>query len=440
MKDRSKRSEKPADVTQEKHEGSAKSRSLLLVKIDEYRERKALKEADNDVIFSEKLGVNPYEEETALPPLRRGNIDTWFMFWALLLICFGAVMSFSASAVYAEQRYGSATHFLWRYLLFSALAIIITVPFILFARPWHWRIFGAGAYVVSVLLLIVVLFVGGGDGVQRWIAIGPITIQPSEIAKTAVIMVLALYMSKYERQITSTHKFGGNFRHGVLMPMVIIGTICVLIALEKHISGLMIVGIVGVIVMYLGGTRLRWLFMFLGIIAAAGIFLIAVSSYAQDRVNIWLHLDQVDPLGQAWQTLQGLYAIGSGGFFGVGIGGSRQKFGYVSQPQNDFIFTIVCEELGFIGAFALVLVFGLLIWRGIQIGRHAPDKFCALTVWGLTFKIALQVAMNIAVVTNSMPNTGIALPFFSSGGTALMLQIFEVGIILSISRFSAQKQ
>ncbi|MBE6556656.1 MAG: cell division protein FtsW, partial [Ruminococcaceae bacterium] len=173
---------------------------------------------------------------------------------------------------------------------------------------------------------------------------------------------------------------------------------------------------------------------------AAGIFLIAVSSYAQDRVNIWLHLDQVDPLGQAWQTLQGLYAIGSGGFFGVGIGGSRQKFGYVSQPQNDFIFTIVCEELGFIGAFALVLVFGLLIWRGIQIGRHAPDKFCALTVWGLTFKIALQVAMNIAVVTNSMPNTGIALPFFSSGGTALMLQIFEVGIILSISRFSAQKQ
>jgi len=440
VKDRSKRSEKPADVTQEKHEGSAKSRSLLLVKIDEYRERKALKEADNDVIFSEKLGVNPYEEETALPPLRRGNIDTWFMFWALLLICFGAVMSFSASAVYAEQRYGSATHFLWRYLLFSALAIIITVPFILFARPWHWRIFGAGAYVVSVLLLIVVLFVGGGDGVQRWIAIGPITIQPSEIAKTAVIMVLALYMSKYERQITSTHKFGGNFRHGVLMPMVIIGTICVLIALEKHISGLMIVGIVGVIVMYLGGTRLRWLFMFLGIIAAAGIFLIAVSSYAQDRVNIWLHLDQVDPLGQAWQTLQGLYAIGSGGFFGVGIGGSRQKFGYVSQPQNDFIFTIVCEELGFIGAFALVLVFGLLIWRGIQIGRHAPDKFCALTVWGLTFKIALQVAMNIAVVTNSMPNTGIALPFFSSGGTALMLQIFEVGIILSISRFSAQKQ
>ena len=144
--------------------------------------------------------------------------------------------------------------------------------------------------------------------------------------------------------------------------------------------------------------------------------------------------------GEAWQTLQGLYAIGSGGFFGLGLGSSRQKFGYVSQPQNDFIFTIICEELGFLGAGLLLLLFGLLIWRGIKIGQRAPDKFCALTVWGLTLKIALQVAMNIAVVTNSMPNTGVSLPFFSSGGSAIILQIFEIGIILSISRFSTQKQ
>ena len=202
----------------------------------------------------------------------------------------------------------------------------------------------------------------------------------------------------------------------------------------------MIVVILGVFVMYLGGTRLKYLGIFLGIILVAFVGLVAVSDYAQTRVDIWLNLDEADPLGAAWQTLQGMYAIGSGGFFGLGLGFSRQKFGYVSLPQNDFIFTIICEELGFVGAFLVILLFSLLIWRGIRIGQRAPDKFCALTVWGLTFKIALQVAMNIAVVTNMMPNTGISLPFFSTGGSSLILQVFEIGIILSISRFSTQKK
>ena len=222
--------------------------------------------------------------------------------------------------------------------------------------------------------------------------------------------------------------------------MLIIGIICGLVALERHISGLMIIGVLGVGVMFMGGTRIKWLAMFLGIIAVAGVGLILVSSYAQERVDIWLHIEEADPLGSAWQTLQGLYAIGSGGFFGLGLGSSRQKFGYVSQPQNDFIFTIICEELGFIGAFIVIGLFALLIWRGIKIGQRAPDRFCALVVWGLTLKIALQVAMNIAVVTNTMPNTGISLPFFSSGGTANMIQIFEIGIILSISRYSTVKK
>jgi cell division protein FtsW len=256
----------------------------------------------------------------------------------------------------------------------------------------------------------------------------------------AVVMVLALYMSKYESKITAKGKFRGSFKHGFLIPMGIIALICGLIALERHISGLMIVGILGVAVMFLGGTHPKYLFIFLGIIAVAAVGLIAVSDYAQTRVDIWINIDKADPLGSAWQTLQGLYAIGSGGFFGLGLGYSRQKFGYVSQPQNDFIFTIICEELGFVGAFLVVLLFSLLIWRGIRIGQRAPDKFCALVVWGLTFKIALQVAMNIAVVTNTMPNTGISLPFFSSGGTSLMLQIFEIGIILSISRYSSVKK
>ncbi|MBP3370136.1 MAG: cell division protein FtsW [Clostridia bacterium] len=415
-----------------------KKKNKLRVKINNALAKKEETAAYNDVIFYTPLKE---EEKDETAPLHKGSIDMWFLLWAMLLICFGAVMSYSASAVFAEQRYDSSMHFFIRYIAVTVAAAIVTTVFVIFARPWFWRVFGVGAYAVSVLLLIVVLFAGRtGGGAQRWIEIGPITIQPSEIAKMAVVMVLALYLSKHEKQVNSTHKFGGNFKHGFFVPMIIIGILCGLIALQPHLSGLMIVGMIGVAVMYLGGTRLKWLLTFLGIILVAGIVFISFFGYTMERINIWWNIDEVDPLGEAWQTLQGLYAIGSGGFFGLGLGSSRQKYGYVSQPQNDFIFTIICEELGFIGAFALMFLFGLLIWRGIKIGQNAPDKFCALTVWGLTFKIALQVLMNIAVVTNSMPNTGVSLPFISSGGSSLMLQIFEIGIILSISRFSTQKK
>ena len=200
------------------------------------------------------------------------------------------------------------------------------------------------------------------------------------------------------------------------------------------------IGMIGIAVMFMGGTRTKWIFLIIGAIAAAGCLLILVSSYAQDRVNTWLHIEQVDPLGSAWQTLQGLYAIGSGGIFGVGLGNSRQKYGYVSQPQNDFVFTIICEELGFFGAALVIILFALLVIRGFKIAAKAPDKFTSLMVFGLVFKVALQVILNIAVVTNSMPNTGISLPFFSSGGTSLALQVFEMGIVLSVSRFSTNKK
>ena len=216
--------------------------------------------------------------------------------------------------------------------------------------------------------------------------------------------------------------------------------ICGLVMLEKHLSGLIILGVLGIVTMYLGGTKLKW---FAGI-GVAGVSVVGgvllFSDYARQRIDTWINIDKVDPLGEAWQTLQGLYAIGSGGFFGRGLGNSQQKYGYVSQPQNDFIFTIVCEELGFIGAVCVVVLFCLLLWRGFKIASKAPDKFTALVVYGLVAKVGIQTLMNIAVVTNSMPNTGISLPFFSSGGTSLILQIFEMGIILSISRYSRQKR
>lgn len=416
----------------------SQEKKSLRVRIKSALEKREENMAVNDVIFTEKLGAT---EEDETKPLRKGSIDMWFLLWAMLLICFGVVMSYSASAVVAQKDYDDATHFLWQYILLSGFAILGTAVFVIYARPWFWRIFGVLSYAGTIFLLVLVFFIGDvGGGAQRFIFIGPISIQPSEIAKMSVVLVLALYMSKYEKQINSTHKFGGNFKHGFFVPMIIIGVPCAFIILQPHLSGTIIVGMIGLMVMYLAGTRMKWLAIFVGIIAVVGIIFISFFGYSMERVQIWLNIDSVDPLGDAWQTLQGLYAIGSGGFFGLGLGSSRQKFGYVSEPQNDFIFTIICEELGFVGAFVLVFLFGLLVWRGIKIGRNAPDKFCALVVWGLTLKIALQVLMNIAVVTNSMPNTGISLPFFSSGGSALIMQIFEVGIILSISRFSTQKK
>ncbi len=413
----------------------------IKIKVKRYIREKEEERYSKDIIFTEPITPVP-EVKEAPQILCRGGIDMQLLLYTVLLLCFGALMSFSASAVYAENEYDQSTYFLVRYILYAFMSIIITVPFVMYARPWFWRVFGMLSYIGSIVLLLLVLVIGDeSSGAQRWINIGGIiTIQPSEIAKMAVVMMLALFMSKYEKEITSTHKWGGNFKYGVLMPMAIIGLICGLIALEKHISGLMIVAMIGFSVMYIGGTRQKWLALLVGGIVFAGVFLILVSDYAQVRVNTWLFIDKVDPLGPAWQTLQGLYAIGSGGFFGIGLGNSRQKYGYVSEPQNDFIFTIICEELGFIGALALLVLFTLLIIRGFKIASRAPDKFSSLVVYGLVFKIALQVAMNMAVVTNMMPNTGISLPFFSSGGTSLALQIFEIGIILSISRFSTHKK
>ena len=393
--------------------------------------------------IKKRAGALPVEDNAASEPklMVRSSIDMWFMLIVLALLCFGAVMSFSASAVYAEQRYGNSTYFLWRYILFAVIAIIGAVPFVVYARPWFWRLFGVCSYAVSVILLLLVLLIGSeGGGAQRWIAIGPITIQPSEVAKMSVVLTLALYMSKYEKKIKSDMSRDKSFQYGVINPAMIFGFICVLVALEKHISGLMIIGMIGIAVMFMGGTRLKYIFLIIGAVGLAGSLLILVSDYAQDRVTTWLFLEKADPLGSAWQTLQGLYAIGSGGLFGKGLGNSLQKFGYVSEPQNDFIFTIICEELGFFGALLVTCLFGLLVWRGFKIAAKAPDKFSSLVVYGLTFKVALQAILNIAVVTNSMPNTGVSLPFFSSGGTSLAVQIFEMGIILSISRYSTQKR
>ena len=395
----------------------------------------------NDPIYTEPVHKKPPVEDTERV-LTRGPVDYYFLFIVIALCLFGAVMAFSASSVYAAQYHDDPAYYVKRHIIYLVLAAAVTTPFVLKARPWFWRFFGVASYAGSVILLLLVLIIGSsyGSGATRWIQLGPISVQPSEIAKMAVILCIALIMSKYERQIQNRQKFGGQFRYGVLYPMIVFGFICALVMLEHHLSGIIIIGLMGLVTMYIGGTDKKWFLWLFAIGGTAVVLVLLVSDYAMLRVTTWLNIENVDPLGSAWQTLQGLNAIGSGGFFGRGLGNSQQKYGYVSQPQNDFIFTIVCEELGFIGALTVVLLFGLLVWRGFRIAAKAPDKFTSIVAYGLIAKIALQAILNIAVVTNSIPNTGIALPFFSSGGTSLILQIFEMGIILSISRYSYQKR
>ncbi len=392
----------------------------------------------HDPIYLEPLSKADEKEERIL---QRGGIDVYFLLIVIALSMFGAVMSYSASFYAAELETGDSLYYIVRHIGFLLLAAMATVPFVILARPAFWRMFAMVAYAVSIILLLAVLVIGSeGGGAQRWIDLGFITIQPSEIAKMAVVMFLALIMSKYEKRIELSQRFKGHFRYGILYPVLVIGSICGLVMLEKHLSGLIIIGLLGLTVMFLGGADGKWMagICICGVLAV--IVVLLFSSYAQERVMTWLFIENADPQDEAWQTWQGLYAIGSGGIFGVGLGNSRLKYGYISEPQNDFIFTIVCEELGFFGAALVILLFVLLLWRGYKIAAGAPDKFTSLAAYGLTTKIALQTVLNIAVVTNSMPNTGIALPFFSSGGTALMLQIFEMGIILSISRYSYVKK
>ena len=374
--------------------------------------------------------------------LRVGHIDYVYLALAVAIIAFGLVMVYSSSSVYAATYHGSATYYLKKQLIYIAAGFAVTVGFVIFATPWIWRLFTPVIYIGTLGLLSLVLVIGTSlGGARRWISLGSVfTLQPSEIAKTAVVMALALFMSIYSKKLTRDRPIKDRLIYGVLGPGLILSLVLGLIVLEKHLSGLIIIGVLGIFMMLLGGTDWRWI---IGAGCVGIVFVIVVlsfSEYAQLRVNTWIHIDEADPLGEAWQSLQGLYSVSKGGLFGVGLGNSTQKFGYVSQPQNDFIFSVIAEELGFFGSALLVGLFGMLVFRGFRIAKNAPDDFTKLVAYGLSLKVAIQVILNIAVVTNLVPNTGISLPFFSSGGTSIIMQIFEVGVVLSISRFTLVKK
>ena len=358
--------------------------------------------------------------------------DITFLILVIILLCYGSVVIFSAGHVYAQNVLGDSMYFVknqleWAFIGIAAMVVLIFVDYKIIRR------FSVFIYAASVLLLGLVPLIGKTvNGAKRWIIIGPIRIQPTEIAKFAIVVMLAAYISIYREKMSS-------FRYGIFYPGCLIGFVCAMTALEKHLSGTIILFLIGLSVIILAGARLKYIGILGGVFAAGAGGILLVSDYAKARIDAWIHPENYIK-STGWQPMQSLMAIGSGGIFGVGLGNSYQKHLWLPEPQNDFIFAILCEELGLVGALALITLFILLIWRGFSIGMRAPDAFSSVLVMGLTAKLGIQVLLNIAVVTASIPTTGVALPFFSYGGSALVMQLAEMGIILSVSRFSSNKK
>lgn len=362
------------------------------------------------------------------------SVDYPFLLLVLLLLTVGLAMLYSAS--FAQSQYDTSYAITTKYLQKQGVcAAIGLAAMYAFSRipagVWHrmaWPLYG-----VSIVLLLSVLLIGEEvNGAKRWINLAGIQFQPSEIAKFTMIVLFARLTRGFGQRAQ-------DFRYGVMgFGMALMG-ILVPLALEKHLSAIMLMGMVAVVMMFVAGTSPKWL---LAGAAAAAVFVviyITFMGYAGDRVTAWLHPEQ-DPGDTGYQILQSLYAIGSGGLFGLGYGKSRQKYLYLPFQYNDYIFAICCEELGLVGALAIAALFAVTILRGYWIALHARDRFSTVLAAGLTTLIAVQTILNLCVVTNLLPSTGIALPFFSYGGTALAVNLGEMGIVLSISRHRNQRK
>ena len=356
------------------------------------------------------------------------RVDQPFLYLILLLLAVGLVMLYSASSAQSQYDTGyvSSTKYLQKQAISAVLGFVCL--YVCSRIPAQfWLKIAWPLYAISIVLLLLVLFVGESvNGARRWISIAGIQFQPSEIAKFTMILLfsrLTLGFGDKTRQ----------FRYGVMGFGAALLGILVPLALEKHLSAIMLMGMVAVVMMFVAGTNMKWLLAGAG---AAGVFVvvyITFMGYAGDRVSAWLHPEN-DPGDTGYQILQSLYAIGSGGLFGLGFGKSRQKYLYLPFQYNDYIFAVVCEELGFVGAMLIISIFAALILRGYYLALQARDRFSTVFAAGLVTLIALQVILNLCVVSNLLPSTGIALPFFSYGGTALMVNLAEMGIVLSISR------
>lgn len=391
----------------------------------------------------------------------QGSMDIPFLIILMTIVTVGLIMLFSASYTYSYYNRGSSTQIFSRQLIYAVIGIVFMFA-ISKIRYEYFRLVALIGVPVSLFLLVLVLFLPDSvqPGFYRWIDLGFITFQPSEIAKIGLIMILALLLERNYKGVTGKFpsemtlcRMLNKWTNGKVMIYksftsvicygMIILIFAVLVYLENHVSGTILMLALGVTVLWLGEVRGRWFAVGTVVVIVAVIVLIAnpkiLEEYAGERIVAWLDKDY-SPMLHRWQTNNSLYAIGSGGFLGTGLGQSKQKHLYVSEPQNDFIFSIVCEELGFVGATAIILLFALLVYRGIKIGMNAKDRFGALLCMGIVFQIGIQVALNIGVVSDLLPNTGISLPFFSAGGTSLVILLAEMGMVLSISRSARKKE
>jgi cell division protein FtsW len=363
--------------------------------------------------------------------IERGPVDLPLTMLTLLLLTIGVIMVLSASYARAYYESTEATYYFVRQALFALAGVGAMFICSRFPMGFYRRISGT-VLLVSIFFLLAVLVVGTRtNGAKRWIDLGITTFQPSELAKIGVIMCFATMICRYKDKMAT-------FRYGILPFVAVLGVVCGLLALEPHMSAIMIIVAIGLVMMFVGGVQLRW---FIGGGAAVVTILglaYAAFGYVRDRISAWLN-PFADAADTGWQVVQSLYAIGSGGVLGLGLGNSRQKYLYLPEEHNDYIFSVVCEELGFIGAALILILFALLVLRGYWVAVHARDKYSLLVGVGITTLFALQVVLNVAVCTNTIPSTGISLPLFSYGGTALLIQMAEIGILLSISRDISEK-
>ena len=365
------------------------------------------------------------------------SVDFTLVITVLLLLSLGLVMVLSASSPTALQKYDKSYYFFIRQLLFAVLGLFGMY----FVSKIDYRIyqkFYKHAWLLSAALLVLVLVIGtDSHGAKRWINLGFTTFQPSELVKFFMIIFYGGILVKDRDEL-------GKFWKGLVKHVLFLVPIIGLLLLEPHVSTSMVIIITCCIMMIMAGCKF-WQFVMSGVIAAGGIGSIATVLHAASDAfkkqfqyivtrfitftNPWQ-----DATGDGWQIIQSLYAIGSGGLFGAGLGESKQKYLYLSEPHNDFIFSVLAEELGFVGCILVFVLFAVFIWRGILIAMKAPDMFGSLVAVGITSLVGVQVIINVAVVTSSKPVTGMQLPFFSYGGTALFILLCEVGVLLSISR------
>ncbi|MFC7372079.1 stage V sporulation protein E [Fictibacillus iocasae] len=363
-------------------------------------------------------------------PSKKSAPDFILISATFLLLSIGILMVYSASADLGQYRFNDAFFFAKRQMLFAGLGIA-AMFFIMNINYMTWRTWGKVLLLICFLLLIVVLVPGIGQvrgGARSWIGVGAFSIQPSEFMKLAMITFLAKYLAEHQKKITS-------FKKGLVPTLALVMTAFAMIMLQPDLgTGAVMVG-TSVVMIFVAGARVSH-FAGLGIIGLLGFAALIISApYRMKRITSFLD-PWSDPLGSGFQIIQSLYALGPGGLLGLGLGQSRQKFGYLPEPQTDFIFAILSEELGFIGAVFVLLLFGILLWRGIRIALGAPDLFGSFLAIGIIGMVAIQVMINVGVVTGLMPVTGITLPFLSYGGSSLTLMLASIGVLLNISRYA----